>query len=82
MIFDPYPPPVCSFLLQSVGKFNQFLTPPPLKNADILNRWSLSKFPMEIVMSLIFQNNNKKISLISALVTKKLKAVQNMLNIP
>ena len=28
-IFDPYPPPVGSFLLLFVGKFGQFLTPPP-----------------------------------------------------
>ena len=40
-IFDPYPPPVGSFLLLSIGKFGQFLTPPPLKNADVLNGWSL-----------------------------------------
>ena len=43
-IFDPHPPPVGSFLLLSVGKFGQFLTPPPgapsLKNADVLNGWS------------------------------------------
>ena len=42
MIFDPYPPTVGSFLLLSIGKFGQFLTPPPLKNADVLNGWSLS----------------------------------------
>ena len=35
-IFDPYPPPVGSFLLLSVGKFGQFLTPSPLKNDDVL----------------------------------------------
>ena len=28
-IFDPYPPPVGSFLLLSIGKFDQFLTLPP-----------------------------------------------------
>ena len=41
MIFEPYPPPVGSFLLLSVGKFGQFFTHPPLKNADILNGWFL-----------------------------------------
>jgi len=30
-IFYPYPPPIDSFLLLSVGKFGQFLTPPPLE---------------------------------------------------
>ena len=40
MIFYPYPPPVGSFLLLSVSKIGKFLTPPPLKNADILNGWS------------------------------------------
>ena len=34
--------PVGSFLLLSIGKFDQFLTPPP-KNADIFNGWSLAK---------------------------------------
>ena len=43
--FWPLPPlTVGSFLLLSVGKFGKFLTPPPLKNADVLNEWSLSKF--------------------------------------
>ena len=42
MIFDPYPPPVGSFLLLSVGKYSNFLTPPPfLKSADGLDGWSL-----------------------------------------
>ena len=40
-IFDPYPLPVGSFLLLSVGKFDKFLTPPALKNADVLNGWFL-----------------------------------------
>ena len=40
MIFDPYTPSVGSFLLLSIGKFGQFLTLPPLKNADVLNGWS------------------------------------------
>jgi hypothetical protein len=40
-IFDPYPPTVRSFLLLSIGKFGKFLTPPPLRNADVLNGWSL-----------------------------------------
>ena len=40
-IFLPLPPPVGSFLLLSVGKFGQFLTPPPIRNADVLNGWSL-----------------------------------------
>ena len=39
-IFDPYPPTVGSFLVLSVGKFVQFLTPPPLWHADVLNGWS------------------------------------------
>ena len=38
-IFDPYPSPIGSFLLLSVSKFGQFLTPPP---ANILNGWSHS----------------------------------------
>jgi hypothetical protein len=29
--------------ISDIGKFDQFLTPPPLKNANVLNRWSLSK---------------------------------------
>ena len=37
--FWPLPPPVGSFLLLSVGKFEEFLTPPPY--ADVLNGWSL-----------------------------------------
>ena len=36
-------PPVGSFLLLIVGIFGQFLTPPPLKDADVLNEWSLCK---------------------------------------
>ena len=39
--FDTYPFTVGSFLLLSVGKFGKFLTPPFLKNADVLNGWSL-----------------------------------------
>ena len=31
--FNPYPPPF--------GKLNQFLIPPPLRNAEVLNGWSL-----------------------------------------
>ena len=30
-------------LVLSVGKFGKCLTPPPLKNANVLNGWSLSK---------------------------------------
>ena len=41
-IFDPNPSTVGSSLVLSVGKFGQFLTPPPLKHADILNGWSLT----------------------------------------
>ena len=41
-IFDPYPPTVGSFLVLSVGKFGKFLTPPPLRHADVLNGWSLT----------------------------------------
>ena len=41
MIFDPYPPTVGSFLLLSYGKFGKFLTPAPLRDADVLNEWSL-----------------------------------------
>ena len=33
-------PPIGSFLLLSIGKFDQFLTP-PLKNADVVNGWFL-----------------------------------------
>ena len=33
----PASPTVGSFLLLSVGKFGKFLTPSPLKNADVLN---------------------------------------------
>ena len=35
-IFNPYPPPSAVFLLLSVSKFDQFLTLPPLRNADVL----------------------------------------------
>ena len=31
--FDPYSPPIGSFLQLSISKFGQFLTPPPLNNA-------------------------------------------------
>ena len=41
--FWPLPPSVGSFLLLSVGKFGQFLTPPSLRNADVLNGWSLKQ---------------------------------------
>ena len=44
-VFDPYPSAVGSFLLLSVGKFLKFLTPSPLKNADVLNGWSLTMEP-------------------------------------
>ena len=40
-LFDPYPPTVGSFIVLSVGKFGKFLTPPPLRHADVLNGWSL-----------------------------------------
>ena len=40
MIFDPYPPTVGIFFVLSVGKFGEILTPPPLKNVDVLNGWS------------------------------------------
>ena len=33
-------PPVGSFLLLSVHKFDKFLTSPPLTNADVLNGWA------------------------------------------
>ena len=39
-ILDPSPPTVGSFLVLSVGKFGKFLTPPPLRHADVLNGWS------------------------------------------
>ena len=51
MIFDPYPPTVCSFLLLSVGKFGKFLTPPPLRHADVLNGWSLSQIGSILMIS-------------------------------
>ena len=56
-IFDPYPSPIGSFLLLSVSKFGQFLTPPPPtpKNADVLNGWSLTVctavfFPRDLLL--------------------------------
>jgi hypothetical protein len=39
--FRPLPPTVGSFYVLSVGKFGKFLTPPPLRHADVLNGWSL-----------------------------------------
>ena len=33
-----------TYYIQSVGKFGQFLTPPPLKSAAVLNGWSLRVF--------------------------------------
>ena len=39
--FDTPLPHVGSFLVLSIVKFGEFLTPPPLKHADILNGWSL-----------------------------------------
>ena len=41
-IFYHYAPTFGSFLILSVGKFGKFLIPLPLKNADVLNGWSLS----------------------------------------
>ena len=41
--FWPIPFSVGRFLLLSVGKFGQFLTTSPLRNADVLNGWSLAK---------------------------------------
>ena len=38
-IFYPYSPTVGSNLILSVGKFGQFLNPPPLRSADVLNGW-------------------------------------------
>jgi hypothetical protein len=38
--FWPYPPPVSSFFLLSVGKFRQFLTAFPPKKVNVLNGWS------------------------------------------
>ena len=40
-IFDHYPPPSVVFLLLSVDKFDQFLTP-SLQIANVLNGWYLS----------------------------------------
>ena len=34
---------VGSFLILSVGKFGIFLTPPPLRHADVLNGWYLKE---------------------------------------
>ena len=36
----PLPPYRQQFLLLSVGKFGKFLTPPPLKNINVLMEWS------------------------------------------
>ena len=49
-IFDPYPPTVGSFYVIFVGKFGQFLTPPPPKACRRL-KWMVpqlarSPFPM------------------------------------
>ena len=35
-IFDPYLTPRQKFLPSYIGKFGKFLTPPPLKNANVL----------------------------------------------
>ena len=47
--FWPLPPSVGSFFLLSVSKFGKFLTPPSLKNADVLNGWSLISFEWKFV---------------------------------
>ena len=39
--FLPLAPTVGSFLQLSVSKFGNFLTPTPLKNANVLDGWSL-----------------------------------------
>ena len=41
-IFDPYPPPSAVLYYYPLISFGQFLTPAhPLKDADVLNGWSL-----------------------------------------
>ena len=43
----------------SIGKFGQFLTPPHLRNADVLNGWSLSPFnPLLYVQYTMWSINN------------------------
>ena len=44
LLFDPYPPHVCSFNIVMSAIFVQFLTPPPLDIADVFYVWSLSFF--------------------------------------
>ena len=45
MIFDPYPPTVGSFFTTIRRQIWQIFDPsPPLKNADVLNGWSLWVF--------------------------------------
>ena len=39
----PTSQPLTVFSLLSVGKFGKFLTPSPLKNANVLNGWSQSE---------------------------------------
>ena len=50
--FEPYPPIVYIFLLLSVGKFGQFLTPPPKK-------WQRFKWmvPLTLVIHFFYMKN-------------------------
>ena len=54
-IFDPYPPPSAVFLLLSIGKFGEILTPSPLKNADVLHGWSLTQ---QLINNLKYLSNS------------------------
>ena len=58
--FWPLPPPVGSFLLLSIGKFGKFLTPPPLKNAYVLNGWSPTKITQDREIALPLSNITKE----------------------
>jgi hypothetical protein len=56
--FDPYlPPPAVFYYYVSVGKFYQFLTPPPLQTADVLNGWSLIGRPTDTKVEKILKGS-------------------------
>ena len=42
------------FLVLSIGKFHQFLTPYPLEIADVLNKWSLTHILQLVTWKLAF----------------------------
>ena len=61
MIFDPYFLPSAVFLLLSVGKFGPNF---PLKNADVINGWSL-RVALSTLMTLPYMPEGYKTELVN-----------------